>query len=90
MPDETKRHPDLDAFDEALAAYEAQADGDRAGAGEDLAIARISAIAKAAGYSFGMLTDGTIVLEPPADPNCCGVCAEAALAEFKQLGHVER
>lgn len=27
------------------------------------------------GYAFVVLTDGTIVLEPPADPSHCGICA---------------
>lgn len=30
------------------------------------------------GYGFGKLSDGTIVLEPPPDPECCAMCAEAA------------
>lgn len=32
------------------------------------------------GYDFGILTDGTFVLEPPVDPNCCGICADKATA----------
>jgi hypothetical protein len=28
-------------------------------------------------YQFKIMTDGTILLEPPPDPNCCGMCLDA-------------
>ncbi|QFG10129.1 hypothetical protein PBI_LEMURIA_49 [Mycobacterium phage Lemuria] len=49
----------------------------------DAAVAEHEAreFAESIGYSFGVLTDGTIVLEPPADPTCCTLCASKAGAE---------
>lgn len=61
MPDDTKRHPDVEQFDRAVAEFEARQ------------------LADELGYEFHVLTDGTIVLEPPPDPDCCAICAGAGL-----------
>jgi hypothetical protein len=42
-------------------------------------------LADETGYTFGVLTDGTIVLEPPADASCCGICATRA--DVEHLDH---
>jgi hypothetical protein len=39
------------------------------------------------GYAHDILTDGTILLEPPPDPNCCGMCEGAT--GFSDLGFLD-
>jgi hypothetical protein len=35
------------------------------------------AFSKTIGYTFKIMTDGTIILEPPPDPECCAICRNA-------------